>query len=179
MRPDEFGLEPLPIPVPEGLEAALGYEGDARYLGMWWEPARDEAMVSDGVVTCDGYWDAFVTYVSHPRVWPHLEGYHLGNSDSPARHALLLDLAERRAWVGPIGLVEWFLREDACAQGRVRVLPEGSLQGEMERLLREAPRRSLEMDPEEVRRRAEEMARRHAEAMARLRLALDSLMGRP
>jgi hypothetical protein len=44
--PEQEGLIPLPIPVPASLAGALGYGGEARYLGRVcklqpWEDCRD------------------------------------------------------------------------------------------------------------------------------------------
>jgi hypothetical protein len=46
--PEQEGLIPLPIPVPPSLEGALGYDGEGRFLALWWESAADEAIWSDG-----------------------------------------------------------------------------------------------------------------------------------
>ena len=111
-RPEAFGLIPLPVPVPWELESALGYPLGRRYLAVWWEPAGDGAVWDDGVVSTDAEWEAFLAYVQHPVVAPALAPYNLGSSDTPAVHRLLLDLEERRAYIGPAGAVARFLRAD-------------------------------------------------------------------
>ena len=47
------GVRALPVPVPPMLERALGYtdrapSAPARFIGMFWEPAGDEAWCTDG-----------------------------------------------------------------------------------------------------------------------------------
>ena len=96
-------LIPLPIPVPPApiLENALGYENpkDFRYLSMWWEPYGDEAMISDGYITLDGHWTGYLAYIHHPVVAPHIYRYNLGDSDIEAEYRLVINLAERKAFV--------------------------------------------------------------------------------
>jgi len=61
-------LTALPIPVPPQLETALGYEGDARFVAFYWEPAGDEAMYDDGRISGTGCWTGYLAYVDHPAV---------------------------------------------------------------------------------------------------------------
>ena len=71
-----WDLISLPIPVPPSplLERAVGYqrEQEARFLALWWEPCGDEVMVSDGYISFTGHWPGYLTYVQHPRIYPHL-----------------------------------------------------------------------------------------------------------
>ncbi len=77
-------LIPLDIPVPPApiLEQALGYpdENGARFLALWWDPAGDEAMISDGAVTATGIWAGYLAYIHHKSVYPSLSSYILGAS---------------------------------------------------------------------------------------------------
>jgi hypothetical protein len=109
--PEQEGLIPLPIPVPPSLQGALGYGGEARYLAIWWEPADDKAMWSDGRTTTDGWWHGFLAYVQHPRVEPYVEPYDLGSREEPAAHYLLLDLVDRQAYIGTARQVTRFLHD--------------------------------------------------------------------
>jgi hypothetical protein len=109
--PEQEGLIPLPIPVPPSLAGALGYGGEARYLAIWWKADADEAMWSDGRTTTDGWWQGFLAYVQHPRVEPYLEPYDLVSSEEPAAYYLLLDLVERRAYIGTARQVTKFLHD--------------------------------------------------------------------
>ena len=97
---------PLDIPLPEILPKALGYDGDARFIAIYWTPAGDEAVVTDGKVSFDGNWQAFLTCIDHPAVALPLaqagvERWALGSSDNEATHWLVLDLEERKACAAP------------------------------------------------------------------------------
>ena len=96
-------MTPMAIPVPPApiLEQAVGYQNsrEARYLALWWEPAGDEAMVSDGFVTFTGHWAGYLAFVHHKAVYPYLASYNLGSSDDPAEYHLVIDLLERKAYI--------------------------------------------------------------------------------
>jgi hypothetical protein len=95
-------LIPLDAPVPPMLEAAIGYDGDARWVAFYWQPAGDEACWDDGRASlCGANWPAYLAYTRHPAVWPHLALYDFGSSDEPARHWLVLDRRERRLYAAP------------------------------------------------------------------------------
>jgi hypothetical protein len=85
------GITPLKAPVPPMLATAIGYKGDARFVSFHWTPYGDEAEYSDGRLSATGNWQAFLAYIQHPAVSPHLRDYDLGSSDSEAMHALILD----------------------------------------------------------------------------------------
>ena len=63
---------PLNIPVPPEpiLEQAVGFQNDrnVRYLALWWEPAGDEAMLSDGFVTFTGHWPGYMAFIHHKSI---------------------------------------------------------------------------------------------------------------
>jgi hypothetical protein len=83
------------------LEAALGYQGQSRWVAFWWEPAGDELAWDDGSSSTVGAnWYAWLIFVQHPSVEPHLAPYELGSSDTQALHALLLDREARALYVG-------------------------------------------------------------------------------
>jgi hypothetical protein len=100
----------LSIGAPPSLEAALGVEGDARYFGMYWTPAGDEAIVETGASSYDGYWPAYQIFVAHAYVQPHLRGLRLGASDDEARHMLIVDRASRDVFVAELREGRKFLR---------------------------------------------------------------------
>ena len=100
----------LPLGAPPSLEAALGVEGDARFFGLYWTPAGDEAIVETGASSYDGYWPAYQIFVAHPYVQPHLRGYKLGSSDDEARHLLIVDRATRDVFVAELREGRAFLR---------------------------------------------------------------------
>jgi len=62
------------------LEQAVRYTNTrgARYLTLWWEPAGDEAMVSDGFVSFTGHWPGYLAFIHHKYVYSHLAIYNLG-----------------------------------------------------------------------------------------------------
>lgn len=78
--------QPLPVPVPLMLEAAIGYAGAARFVSFYWMPAGDQAMIDDGQISQDDNWYAFLTFVQHPHVYMALAAYNFGSSDEPASH---------------------------------------------------------------------------------------------
>lgn len=107
----------LPVAVPPMLEAAIGYEGDARLVAFFFD-AGDEAYYSDGHTTTCGEWDAYELYVNHPLVAPHVRGYDLGSSEESPTHYLLLDREARTLSVAPVAEAQRLLREQwgAAAQ---------------------------------------------------------------
>jgi hypothetical protein len=92
------------------LEAALGYEGTARYVAFYWIPAGDELRWDDGWSSADGAWAGWLQWTCHPRVAPHLRPFHFGDSDTPATHWLLLDREARTCTAGPARAVQRALR---------------------------------------------------------------------
>lgn len=100
----------LTIPVPPApiLERAIGYEGDARWIAMWWEPCGDMAMVSDGQISRTGYWEGYLTYVRHCH---QLQRFRLGSSDETALECLVFDRTSRRAYIAPYHAALELLRE--------------------------------------------------------------------
>jgi len=132
-------LTTLPVPVPPMFEAALGYDGDARYVAFYWQPAGDEVMYDDGQIAGDGDWWAWIEFENHPAIAPHLwlpcprcrgrgttntlendscdacDGsgllpLNLGSSDFEADHWLILDRQERKFYVAPIVTARRFLQ---------------------------------------------------------------------
>lgn len=100
--------------LPRNWERAVGYEGQARYLAVWWEPCGDEIVFSDGQVTATGNWPFFLHLTRE--TWSAalhlaLDGalWALGSSEEPATHRLLLDLQERRGYVVTVADAEAFL----------------------------------------------------------------------
>src|SRR4051812_8423338 len=103
-------MHKLDLPVPPTFEAALCYEGEARYVRMYWELCGDEPMYDDGHIIADASWDGFLGFVDHPHIAPYLRFYHLGSSDSPARHCLILDRQERAFSIASISEAVRFVR---------------------------------------------------------------------
>jgi hypothetical protein len=105
------GLTPLNVPVPPMLAKAIGYTGKARFVSFHWTPYGDETDYSDGRVSATGNWQAFLAFIQHPALSPHLKDYDFGSSDSEAKHALILDREKLALFVAPVREAEKFLRE--------------------------------------------------------------------
>jgi hypothetical protein len=118
------GLTPLNIPVPPMLAKAIGYTGDARFVSFQWTPYGDEVDYSDGRVSATGNWQAFLAYIQHPAVSPHLEDYDFGSSDTEAHHALMLDQVKLAVYVAPVKAAERFLSEQWPKQPPIRMSKE-------------------------------------------------------
>jgi len=114
-------MQPIPVKLPESFEAALGYQGELRWVAFYWEPCGDEAMYDDGFCSGDGNWFGFLKFVEHPRVSPWLSDYELGSSDFEAKHWLLCDLESREVYVGEKEEVKSFLKTET-----EKVLPNPS-----------------------------------------------------
>ena len=103
-------LLPLKAPVPPLLAQVLGYKGNARYVSLTRIPFGDEVEYSDGRMSANGSWKAFLAYIEHPAVSLFLEGYDLGSRESDAKHALLLDRTQQAIYIAPVLEVETFLK---------------------------------------------------------------------
>lgn len=98
-RPDSLGH---PLPAIEEFLDALGYNGSARFVAVYWEVAGDEASYDDGQVSlCGANWGAFLAYMDHPRIRPWLgdRRWALGSSDEEATHWLCLDRAKSEGYM--------------------------------------------------------------------------------
>lgn len=109
MNSTDLTLLTIPVPPEPLLEQAIGYNGKARFFATWWQPAGDEAMVSDGVMSAIGQWMGYLAYVEHARVYPELTNYELGASDCPAEYWLIVDRLERKAFVTQPAAAQKFL----------------------------------------------------------------------
>ena len=91
----------IPVPPEPILERAVRYQNDegSRYLALWWEPADNDVLISDGSMITAGFWEGYLAYIHHKAVYPHLASYNLGSSDDSAKYNLLVDLIERKAYL--------------------------------------------------------------------------------
>lgn len=153
------GVVRLDVPVPPDLETVLGYEGQQRWVGFWWEPAGDELAWSDGASSTVGAdWAAWQLWTEHPRVAPALDGYDFGSSDADGRHMLLLDREERAVYVVSQRLGHLYLFQNltigpplrrmtleevdaAFAEHRRRINDPAWLEAEVNRRMAESARR--------------------------------------
>jgi hypothetical protein len=111
-RPRRRGGRPvhaLNAPLPPMLLEAVGYGGDAGLVALYFG-AGDEAYWDDGRGSATGDLHAYLAYVRHPAVAPHLAGYDLGSSDGPAEHWLLIDRRAGTVAVAPVAEARRLLR---------------------------------------------------------------------
>lgn len=81
-----------PMDVPPMLLAGVGYDGEARYVSLYWIPGGDELLVDDGRVAFTGRWHAYVTWSHHPYVrWQTPVAFNFGASDMLNTHRWLID----------------------------------------------------------------------------------------
>jgi hypothetical protein len=103
---------------------ALGYEGEARYVAIWWEPGGDEACWGDGRISlCGAEWPAYQALIQHNyshrlKFIPEL----LGSSEEAAVYYLVVDRETERGWLVPAEKAGEVLRlqwpvEDVAADG--------------------------------------------------------------
>lgn len=126
--------------LPDEFWSAFGYEGQARFVGMFWTPFGDEAVYNDGRVEADGCWQAYTMLLEHPTnaellrypCWvcrgrgttndlenepcDECDGvgtleYSLGSSELQATHMLIADQEQGQVYVTPTWAGERFLRE--------------------------------------------------------------------
>jgi hypothetical protein len=149
------GLTPLPVPVPPMLAQAIGYTGVARFVSFHWTPAGDEMDYSDGRISATGNWQAYLAFIQHPAVSPHLKGYDLGSTDSEAKHALILDQEKQALYVAPVKEAEKFLGEQWPKEPPIHMSKE-----EWEAIVTKAialeKRRQRDVSMDEIQRRIEE-----------------------
>lgn len=79
---------------------ALGYDGDARYVAIWWEPGGDEACWGDGRSSfCGANWPAYLALLDHNFEFGHPANWLLGGSETPATCHLIVDRVTEWAWL--------------------------------------------------------------------------------
>jgi hypothetical protein len=100
MNLDDYQFDRLPIPAPPILCETVGYPGQARFAAVYWTPDGDDLMFTDGHISADGNWYAWLTIVQHPIMAIHLYPYDFGSSDNEAKHWLLIDRETNEIYVG-------------------------------------------------------------------------------
>jgi hypothetical protein len=94
-----------PFRLPPGFLAAFAYPGGRRFVALYWEPCGDEACYDDGVSSACGLCDnwVYLAFLHQPPVagWLEGNGIHLGNSDQPASHWLVVDGSTGELYVAP------------------------------------------------------------------------------
>lgn len=171
--------------LPAEFWLAFGYEGQARFVGMFWTPFGDEAVYTDGRVEADGYWQAYTMLVDHPAnakllrypcpacckrgttndLWDdpceNCDGvgtleYNLGSSELQATHMLIADREQEKVYVTPVWSGNQFLREQWPA-------PEPLVATTVDAVIEALRQAMSEMgtpDPEEIERAVQETQER-------------------
>jgi hypothetical protein len=84
----------------------IGYGGSERYVACYGDRYCGVVKTFDGrAVRCGRDYVAWLCFLEHNQVWPHLTGYDVQAhpaGHSAAEHALLLDRAARVWYVGPL-----------------------------------------------------------------------------
>ena len=97
-------LNKLPFTLPVRFAADFGYRGTRRFFGVYWEPCGDEVCCDDGEVSACGLHahGPFLAFVHDPGVaaWLSANGVRLGDSESTARHWLVVDGRTRCVYAG-------------------------------------------------------------------------------
>lgn len=124
----------LPIALPPGWLARLGYPGSRRFVGLYWSPLGDEVGFHDGERSGCGAYDRwlYLDLIRHPdfAAWLVANGVHLGNSDEQAEYWLVVDGGAGMVYAAPVA-VAWGLA--LCQLGeRVRFTTAAALVTELE-----------------------------------------------
>lgn len=95
---------PLPgFVCPAEFWPALGYEGTARYVAIYWEQCGDEAAWSDGRSSFVGAnWPAYLALLDHNIPLGHAARWLLGSSEGAATMWLIIDRLTEWAWLVPV-----------------------------------------------------------------------------
>lgn len=81
---------------------ALGYDGAARFVAIWWEQCGDEASWDDGRSQLIGAeWPAYLALLKHNFPEGHPIGWLLGSSETEATMKIVIDRETAQAWLVP------------------------------------------------------------------------------
>jgi hypothetical protein len=106
---ERAGWVRLNVPVPPGLDAAIGYRGEARWVIFHWERCGDESFYNDGRIAGTGFPWPYLAFIRHPAVAPEIAPFAFGSSDSEAKECLLLDRGEQVLYAVPVWPARQFL----------------------------------------------------------------------
>jgi hypothetical protein len=94
-----------PFRLPPDFLTAFGYHAGRRFVALFWEPSGDEACYDDGQSYACGCCDngLYLDFLRRTDVRPWLDdnGIHLGSSDEPARHWLIVDGGTGEVYAAP------------------------------------------------------------------------------
>jgi hypothetical protein len=107
--PPEF--HPLPVVLPNvSHQIFLGYGGDARYVGFYWDGAAGGTVWEDGQQPQGGIGENF-TFLRYIRPLAFLYEVNFGTRGGPATHIFLWDREKGKAYIAPRLAALRFLRE--------------------------------------------------------------------
>lgn len=129
--------DPVAIPMPPKLCEALGYRGDARFVGFRYTCLGDEVVFEDGRSSGSGATWTFLAFKRHRAVSPYLLHADLGSSEDDGTEMLLIDRQEQVASIAPLHEARTFL--DSLWPEMQPLTPEQEevFRTELERLLEE------------------------------------------
>lgn len=143
--------------------SALGYTGEQRYVGIYWERAGDEACFSDGrTALCGADWPAYQALIEHNFPLGHPARWLLGTSETLAAFWLVIDRVTEWGWLCPADEAEallqlqWPVEETTAGAGAISF--EEWLEG-VTAALDAARARAREMSMEDIVRQMDEQAR--------------------
>jgi hypothetical protein len=152
------------IPLPPNLCEALGYRGDARFVGFYFTPMGDEVVYTDGASSGSGQTWAYLAFKRHRAVATHLEAYDLGSSEEDAVHMLIVDRDQQVASVAPVADGRAFLESQWPEQAPMTPEEQEAFEREFTRLLEEMRNRPI--DHEAIERQMREQRNRMAAMLA-------------
>lgn len=131
MKIEDLQLERLVVPAPPMLAEAIGYPEQARYVAFYWTPCGDEVIYTDGRLSADGHWHAWLLFTRHRTIAPHLQAYNLGSSDEEATHWLLVDREACAMYAGMPREILPVLRGQYADQDQTDKIREDDIPGEI------------------------------------------------
>lgn len=137
---------PVAIPLPNELDRAFGYRGDARYVAFYHSDLGDDVVFSDGRSSGSGNTWAFSAFRRHPAVCPLLCDTNLGYSDVTAEECLIIDREGRRASIARLEEVQPFLQAQWPPQPPLTPEQQEAFNRELERLMEEMRNRPIDWD---------------------------------
>lgn len=103
-------LTPFPFPLPPLFAEQLGYRGDLRFVGMYWDALGDEVTVHDDRSSSTGLGDRYAWsdffHQRQVRSWLTEHEINLGNSDEAATHWLVIDRLINDGFIAPRPLAQ-------------------------------------------------------------------------
>lgn len=90
---------------------ALGYDGPARYVAIWWERCGDEASWADGRRSFVGAeWNSYLALINFNFPLGDARRWLLGGSETEAMFHLVIDRMTEWAWLVPADEADEVLR---------------------------------------------------------------------